>query len=91
MYQIACDIIRSCLTQDIKYFVMKEISAKKIWEVLESKYLTKSIDNHLHLKRRLHHFHLKNIISTGEHINNYMKLLVDLVNVNKVIKVRTRL
>jgi len=52
MYRTACDVIRSYLTQDIKYHVMTETFAKKIWEILESKYLTKS-----------YHFQLKNEIS----------------------------
>ena len=56
MNRATCDIIRSCLTQDIKYHMMTETSAKKIWEIFESKYLTKSIENHLHLKRRLYRF-----------------------------------
>ena len=43
MNRTTCGIIRSCLTQDIKYHVMTETSTKKIWEILEEKYLTKSI------------------------------------------------
>ena len=38
-----CGVIRSYLTQDIKYHVMIEILAKKIWEILESRNLIKSI------------------------------------------------
>ena len=56
MNRAACGVIRSCLTYDIIYHVMTESSVKKIWEILESKDLTKSIENHLHLKRRLYHF-----------------------------------
>jgi len=40
-----CEIIMSCLTHDLKYDVMNETSAKKIWETLASKYMTKSIEN----------------------------------------------
>ena len=54
MNEVACAVIRSCLTQDIKYHVMNETSAKKIWDTLEDNYLTKSIENRLHLKRRLY-------------------------------------
>jgi len=78
-------IIRSFLTQVIKYHVMTETSVKKIWEILESKYLTKNIENRLHLKRRLH-FQLKKGISIGECMNNYMKLLVNLANMDVVIE-----
>jgi len=49
---------------------MTETSARKIWEILESKYLTKSIENCLHLKR-LYRFQLKKGISIGEHMNEY--------------------
>ena len=55
---MVCSIIRSCLTQDIKYHVLYETSARKIWEILEKKYLT-------HLKRRLYRFQLKGALSIG--------------------------
>jgi len=55
----ACGVIRLCLSQDLKYDVMNESSAKKIRETLASKYLTKSVKNRLHLKRILYHFQLK--------------------------------
>ena len=38
-------LIRSCLTQDIKYHVLHETSASYLWEILEKKYLTKSIES----------------------------------------------
>jgi len=78
-------VIRSCLSQDLKYDVMNETSAKKIWETLASKYLTINVENRLHLKRRLHHFQLKMGISISDHINTYTKLLADLANVDVVI------
>ena len=65
---------------------MNETSVKSIWDILASKYLTKSVENHLHLKRRLYCFQLKSGISISDHINNYMKLLVDLTNLNVVIE-----
>jgi len=47
--------------------------------------LTKSIENRLHLKRRLYHFQLKGEIFISDHINNYMKLLTNLINLDVVI------
>ena len=41
MNRSACGLIRSCLTQDIKYLVLHETSARQLWETLEKKYLTK--------------------------------------------------
>ena len=40
----------------------------------------------LHLKRRLYRFQLKRGISIDEHMNNYTKLLADLVNEDVAIK-----
>jgi len=47
MNRSACGMIRSCLSQDLKYDVMIESSAKKIRETLAGKYLTKSVENRL--------------------------------------------
>jgi len=65
---------------------MNETSAKRIWEILESTYLTKSVENHLHLKRRLYRFQLKKRIHIVVHMNNYTKLLGDLANIDEMIK-----
>ena len=65
---------------------MNETFTRKIWEILESKCLTKSIENWLHFKRRLYCFQLKKRISISEYINNYTKLLVDLTNMDEVFK-----
>ena len=45
MNRSACGLIRSCLTQDIKYLVLHETSARQLWEILERKYLIKSIES----------------------------------------------
>ena len=64
---------------------MNETFEGKIWEIVESMYLTKNIQNRLQLKRRLYHFELKKG-SFNEHMNNYTTLLIDLANVEEVIK-----
>ena len=51
-----------------------------------SKYLMKSIENCLHLKRRLYRYQLKGRFSISDHINNYTKLLTDLTNLEVVIE-----
>jgi len=58
MNRIACGVIRSSSSQDVKYDVMNVTSKKKSWEILASKYLMKSVENRLHLKRRLYRFQL---------------------------------
>jgi len=45
MNRTTCGLIRSCLTQDINYHVLYEMSAMKMWEILEKKYLTKSTES----------------------------------------------
>ena len=55
--------------------------AMKMWEILEKKYLTKSIESRLLLKRRFYRFQLKGL-PIAEHINDYTKLLTDLINVD---------
>jgi len=66
--------------------VVIETFTRKIWEILESKQLTKRVENHLHLKKRLYRFQLKKEISIGEHLSNYIKLLADLDNVDMMIE-----
>ena len=75
-------LIRSCLSQDIKYLAQHETSAKHLWETLEKKYLTKSVESRLQLKSKLYQFQMKKGSSVNEHINRYTKLLTDLVNVD---------
>ena len=48
--------------------------------------MTKSVKNWLHLKRRFYRFQLKRGVSISDHINNYMKLFVDLANADVVIE-----
>ena len=86
MNRTACGVIRSYLTEDLKYDVMNETSARKIWEVLAEKYLTKSVENRLHLKRRLYRFQLKRGTSISNHLIAYTKLLADLANVDEKIE-----
>lgn len=86
MNRFSCGIIWFCLTQDIKYLVMNEVSAKKLWDTLGNKYLTKTTESRLHLKRRLYAFCMRRGISIGEHLNSYTKLLVDLMNVEVKIE-----
>jgi len=84
MNRTARVLIRSCLMHDLKYDMTSETSAKKIWKTLASKYLTKSVENRLYLKRRFYYFQLKRELSINDHINSYTKLLADLTILNVV-------
>ena len=70
------------MTQDIKYQVLHETSARQLWEILEKKYLTKSIESRLQLKSKLYGFQMQKVCSVNEHLNRYMKLLTDLVTMD---------
>ena len=52
----ACSTIRLCLAKDQKYFFMRETKAKELWKMLEDKYMTKSVENCLYLKKKLFRF-----------------------------------
>jgi len=76
------NLIRSYLTQDIKYHVLHETSARQLWEILEKKYLTKSIESRLQLKSKLYGFQMQRGCSVNEQLNRYTKFLIDLINVD---------
>ena len=62
--------------------MLHETSARQPREILEKKYLMKSIESRLQLKRKLYRFQMKRGLSIDEHMNSYTKLLTDLVNVD---------
>ena len=55
---------------------------KQLWEILEKKYLTKSVESRLQLKSKLYNFQMQIRCSINEHLNRYMKFLIYLVNVD---------
>ena len=71
----ACGSIRLCLAKDQKYFVMREIKAKELWKMLADKYMTKSVENRLYLKKKLFRFQYHVGISMSKHLNDYNKIL----------------
>ncbi|XP_020266969.1 uncharacterized protein LOC109842514 [Asparagus officinalis] len=81
----ACGIIRSCLTLDLIYDVMNETLTKRLWEILNNKYLTKNIENQLHLKKIFYQFKMNRGVSIREHVNNFTKLLSDMANVDIMV------
>lgn len=70
------------------------ISGDQVWsdvedfysEVVEDfgeKYLTKSMEDHLHMKCHLYRFQMRHEIIIDEHINEFIKLLVHLLNLDE--------
>ena len=78
-----CGTIHLCLVEDHKYFVMRETSAKKLWETLEEKYIKKSLENRLYMKKKLYRFTYTLGISMNDHVNSFNKILADLLNLDE--------
>ncbi|KAH9699236.1 Integrase catalytic domain-containing protein [Citrus sinensis] len=72
-----------CLAKDHKYSVMRETSAKKLWETLEEKYMKKSLENRLYMKKKLYHFTYTPGMSMNDHVNSFNKILADLLNLDE--------
>nr|GEX87618.1 zinc finger, CCHC-type [Tanacetum cinerariifolium] len=54
--------------------VTKETTASEIWKKLETSYMTKSLANHLYLKKKLYTFNMHPGKSQSEHIDEFHKL-----------------
>ena len=81
MNRQACSSMRLCLAKDQKYFVMHERVAKDLWRKLEDKYMTKSVENRLYLKK-LFRFIYKEGTNIRNHLDAYDKILADLMTLN---------
>ncbi|KAK0598095.1 hypothetical protein LWI29_031605 [Acer saccharum] len=79
----ACGTIRLNLAKDQKYTIMKEKFVKKLWKTLEDKYMTKSLENRLYLKKKLFRFTYVPGMSINNHINMFNKILADLLNLDE--------
>ena len=79
---LACSSIRLCLAKEEKYTFTEYDTAKELWKAMEDKFMTKSIENQLYLKKRLFHFDYKKGISMNEYLNNFIKILTDLKNLD---------
>ncbi|KAH9679095.1 hypothetical protein KPL71_025975 [Citrus sinensis] len=79
----ACGTIRLCLAKDHKYSVMRETSVKKLWETLEEKYMKKSLENWLYMKKKLYRFTYTHDMSMNDHVNSFNKILADLLNLDE--------
>ena len=82
----ACSNIRLHLAQNVIYYVMREKSAASIWKILEDKYMTKSIENRLYLKKKLFRFEYARGTSMSEHVDEFNKMISDLLNLNDDMK-----
>lgn len=89
MNRQACSTIPLCLTKEIKYDVMSENVAFKLWKNLEDKYVAKSVSNRIMMQRRLFRFNKKPGTSMVEHLE-YNKLIADALNIGVKLKDETK-
>ncbi|KAG8484084.1 hypothetical protein CXB51_023049 [Gossypium anomalum] len=78
-----CGTIRLCLAKEQKYSVMWETSVKKLWNTLEEKFLTKSLEDRLYMKKKLYRFTYAHGMSMNDHVNSFNKILVGLLNLDE--------
>ncbi|KAE8732640.1 hypothetical protein F3Y22_tig00001818pilonHSYRG00042 [Hibiscus syriacus] len=78
--------IRSCLSREKKYGYKNETSASKMWKALEEKFLKKSSQNRLHMKKRLFKFDYQPCTNMNEHITTFNELVEDLLGMDETFK-----
>ncbi|KAE8654946.1 hypothetical protein F3Y22_tig00117034pilonHSYRG00285 [Hibiscus syriacus] len=69
-----------------KYGYKNETSTSKMWKALEEKFLKKSSQNRLHIKKRLFRFDYQPSTSMNEHINAFNELVADLLGMDETFK-----
>ena len=80
------ELIRSCLVKEQRYTFLQETSAYILRKALENKYIKKSNENQLYLLKRLFILQLKSGMSISSHIDEFNKLIVDLLNLDETFK-----
>ncbi|GKE38555.1 retrovirus-related pol polyprotein from transposon TNT 1-94 [Tanacetum coccineum] len=71
-----------CLGDRVLREVTKETTATGIWTKLTSLYMTKSLANILHLKKKLYTYYMSPDMKLGDHIDEFNKLILNLGNID---------
>ena len=74
------------LALQIKITVLKKTSSKKLWDMLESKYASKTLTNHLMMKMDLYSLKMEEEDNAIDHLNKFNELVSRLLNAGEMIK-----
>ena len=74
----ALSTIRLCLADEVLFNIVEESPAEGLWEKLETLYMTKSLTNRTHLKRKLYSIQMKEGTKVAEHLNAFNTLICQL-------------
>src|SRR6266498_5667650 len=86
MERKAVSTIRLCLSDEVKYSVIKENLPKKLWESLEELYMAKSLTNRWVLKRQLFRLRMEEGTWFVDYLNVFNKLVTQLISVDEKIE-----
>ena len=65
---------------------MRETFTSKLWKELENKFMKKSCENQIYLKKKLFCFQYQSGTTVNDHIALFNKLVADLLNLKKKLK-----
>ncbi|KAE8717034.1 cytochrome P450 71A9-like [Hibiscus syriacus] len=71
---------------EYKYGYKNETAASKMWKALEDKFLNKSSQNRIHMKKRLFRFDYQPDTNMNEHITAFNELVEDLLGMDETFK-----
>ena len=78
----AAGIIRLCLSDQVMYHVMDENVPKKIWEKLESQFMSKTVTTKVYLKEKLYKLSMQEGSDLVEHMNAFNQIVTDLARLS---------
>jgi len=78
----AARTIRLCLSDQVMYHVMDENSPKKVWEKLESQFMSKTATTKVYLKQKLYRLKMQEGSDFVEHMNAFNQVVTDLARLS---------
>ena len=81
-----CGLISSCLAKEQRCTFLQETYVCSWWKALENKYMKKNNENRLYVLKRLFLPLLKLGMSLSSHIDEFNKLIINLLNLDETFK-----